>query len=183
MKRKKKCIFIIGFMASGKSTIGKELSDTLGYTYIDTDSIIEKQEKMPIHKLFDRRGERYFRTVESEVLKNIISDYENTNLVVSAGGGMPCSRKNLSSMKENGIVVYIKSNVDDIISRIKKSSERPVFHHMKKSSNLMDAVEALLKKREPCYSQADITVLNTNSTTARRAAAQIADTLQKEFPL
>jgi len=159
----KNCIFLIGFMASGKSTLGKPLAHELGLDYIDTDTLIEKQKKMPISQIFDKLGEEVFRREEEKVLKKICLEYKNKGAVISTGGGLPCYGQNLNLMKQNGIVVYIKVSVEEIVKRVKDSSLRPVFYRMEKSGNIKEEIKKLLSQREVFYSRADVKVLNSDA--------------------
>ena len=172
-------IFIIGFMASGKSTIGKLLASRLGIPFIDTDEVIERKTGMPIREIFSTRGEIYFRRIESGLLREIAQNCSRCARVIAAGGGMPCSKENLGVMRECGTIVYLETSIDDIISRIKNSSERPVFRRVEESGKLKDGIEELLRKREQFYRQAHIIVTNPNGQAPEETVTKIIQALSE----
>lgn len=177
MKSRRGCIFIVGFMASGKSTIGKHLASRLGLPFIDTDEVIEKQEGMPVRDIFARKGEGYFRSQESALLQNLVGTCSRERCVIAAGGGMPCSEENLGVMKGCGILIYLEAGVDDIISRIQNSAERPVFRRLEQSGSMRESIAGLLKKREHFYRQADLIVDNRNGQPPGKAVSEIIHAL------
>jgi shikimate kinase len=164
-------------MGTGKSSIGRLLAEQLEYKFIDTDSIIEKQESVTISEIFRSKGEISFREMEKRVLQEITYKYNRNGFVMSTGGGMPCNPENLNYMKQNGKLIYIKSNIDDIIERINKSNTRPIIHRFEKTGDVKGCMEALLNKREYYYMQADITVINTKSDDT----VEIVKTIQQKL--
>ncbi|MGQ9616181.1 MAG: shikimate kinase [Spirochaetota bacterium] len=173
----KRCIFITGFMASGKSTIGKLLASRLGIPFIDTDEIIEKNAGMTIREIFANMGESYFRKLESDLLRELARTCSRCARVIAAGGGMPCNGENLRLMRECGTIVYLETSIDDIISRIKNSSERPVYRRIEEYGNLRDGIEELLRKREQFYRQAHIIVENPNGQAPENTVSNIIQAL------
>lgn len=174
--KNKKCVFLIGFMSSGKSTIGRLLADGLGYFYTDTDERIEEKESLSIHKIFQQRGEDFFRRIENKTLREINCKSEHPGIVISTGGGLPCNNENISFMKEQGIVVYLKSSIDDIINRTGDGETRPVFQKLKAGGNLKELkseAEKLFKQREKYYNQAHFTIINSNSTAPEKIAGRL----------
>lgn len=99
-------IFLIGFMGSGKTTLGKPLAARLGYRFIDLDKAIEEGEGSTVGEIFAVRGEAHFRTLEHKYLQNIVS--HGGDLVVSTGGGTPCFGGNMELMNASGVTVYFK---------------------------------------------------------------------------
>jgi shikimate kinase len=174
---RKKCIYLIGFMGTGKSSIGSLLAAQLECTFIDTDSVIEAQEGMTIRQIFSKNGEAQFREMEKRVLIELTEEYQRDGFVMSTGGGMPCFSENLNYMKKNGILIYIKSTIDNITERVKESEARPIIHRIEKTGDVKSGLEALLKERERYYLQADITVTNTK----KDEAAEIAKKIQKQL--
>jgi len=119
-------IFLLGFMGSGKSTLGKKLAAKLKRDFVDLDELIEEKEKCSIQKLFDTKGEDYFRTIEHEYLKRLIN--VTTNQVISLGGGTPCFYGNMELMNESGVSIYIKYNAGILTNRlINAKIERPLI--------------------------------------------------------
>ncbi len=164
------CIFLIGFMASGKSTIGKALSTLLGASFLDIDTEVERREGIPIHRIFSKKGEPYFRKLEATILREFGSACGGETTIIATGGGLPCTGSNMEYMNERGITVYLKSSIDDIMSRVKHTRERPVYNRIGSSSGL----EELLRKRELHYSSAHIVIENRNDIPPQQIAEQIA---------
>jgi shikimate kinase len=152
-------IYIIGFMGSGKSTAGKKLASLLGWSFIDLDKRIEEQIGKTIPEIFSQLGEGYFRNVEEEVLKNLVSQ---TNTVISTGGGTPCHGDNLNHMLENGLTLYLKLTPGQLKSRLSESTgKRPLLKDLDEDS-LLDFIEEKLALREKWYNRADITAEGIN---------------------
>jgi shikimate kinase len=99
-------IFLIGMMGSGKSTVGRNLARQLSYSFIDTDSLIEKNQSLNIPEIFAKYGEDRFRELEKETLNFIL---ESDHQVIATGGGLPCYHNNIILMKENGICIYFQA--------------------------------------------------------------------------
>lgn len=148
-----KKIFLIGFMGSGKSTVGKRLASGLGWSFIDIDREIEKKEGITIPDIFSEKGETFFREIESEMLRSVAG---KDNVVISAGGGTPCFGGNMDFMLENGLTVYLKLSPGQLYGRLlRESSQRPLLKDIKKE-NLLVYIENKLAEREKCYNRAAI---------------------------
>ena len=148
MKKDKKRICLIGMPGSGKSTIGKQLSESLKYSFFDTDKEIEKKEKIKIKEIFFKKGEDYFRSVES----NIFNELMNKNkIVISTGGGLII--KNLKKL-EQSFNIYLYCNLDILTKRTSRNSLRPLLN---KDKSLQ--MKNLFNERKEIYNKAaDITV-------------------------
>ena len=150
-------IILIGFMASGKTTIGKLLSEKLCMDFIDTDYYIEDKEKISIKYIFENYGEDYFRKVESNTLKYLI---DKKNIVISTGGGIINSRENIDLLKKIGTIIFLDTPQIEIKKRLENSTNRP----LNKSNKF---VEALYKKRYDSYFySADIIIKSSTSVEA-----------------
>jgi shikimate kinase len=146
-----KRIFLIGFMGSGKSTIGKKLATKLGYDFIDMDAYVEQQEGRAITDIFKSDGEAYFRVLEQNALKALCA---MDKVVVSTGGGTPCFFDNIEVMNKAGYSVYLNVEVEKIIGRLKNATEkRPLLAHLS-PSELEKEIKERLKVREPFYNKA-----------------------------
>lgn len=152
MKEKKERIFLIGFMASGKSTIGKELAKELNYDFIDTDRFIEKEIGMTIPIIFEKFGEDFFRKKESEILISIVT---KKNVVISVGGGLPCHNNNMSLLKKTGKVIFLKSGFEVYYERLQQMKDRPIANKLSPNE-----LKKLYTSRLPIYTQADFTILS-----------------------
>lgn len=149
-----KLIFLIGFMGSGKSTLGKNLAEMLNYEFIDSDLWIEKEQGMSIDSIFSSKGEAFFRELELKFIENL-NLFNPT--IIATGGGLPCFNGNIEKMKEIGTVIYLKVSPEIIVERIKFDDRRPLLnkkdHHEK-----IDFIQNKLKVRNVFYLQAHFTI-------------------------
>lgn len=134
-------------MGSGKSTIGALLAEQLGYHFIDTDAFIEKQEGQSVAEIFRDKGEAHFRKLE----KALVDELPSENAVIACGGGLPCYNNLLENIKQNGVVVYLKGNPDQLYKRISTHTNRPLLADI-------NGFRLLLKDREAWYENADVVV-------------------------
>ena len=152
-------IYLIGYMGSGKSTLGRGLAKALGISWIDLDTEIESRYKISIPDFFSKYGESAFRDVEHKVLKEIASI---PDIVVSTGGGVPCFHNNMELMKQTGLTIYLDATPALILTRIGPYAwKRPLFQKMD-GTDILEKITAHLKSREMYYNQAQITVDATN---------------------
>ena len=147
-------IIILGYMGSGKSVIGRELSLKVNKKFIDLDSYIEEKEKDSISNIFQNNGDLYFRKQESKYLKEILSN--NTDLVLSVGGGTPCYFDNIDMMISNkNISFYLKNSNIQLTSRLfNEKSKRPLISNISSKEKLLEFVSKHLFEREVFYNSA-----------------------------
>jgi shikimate kinase len=154
----KNIIFLIGFMGSGKSTIGPILANTIGYSFIDLDAAIEHREGKKINEIFSEQGELFFRSIERKLLEEIASSAEKT--IISLGGGTIANEDTLVYVKSTGIVVYLKISEEQIYKRLHTKGDRPMLRDengiLLNGAPLMAKIRALLDRRTPFYDRADI---------------------------
>ena len=144
--------YLIGMPASGKTTIGKQLAKNLNAVFIDLDDIISAKESLTITKLFQDKGETYFREIENKCLTEVSQTKADT--VVSLGGGTPCFYNNMDIILSSGKVFYINAPNYIIISRIIRGViKRPLFEGLNEDE-LRDKIAQLLKERELFYKKA-----------------------------
>ena len=145
-------LYLLGFMASGKSTIGRHLAETLGWSFFDTDHEIEKAEKTTIAHIFDERGEAEFRRIESEIVCEHVRWIERGNpAVVALGGGAFLTERNRSLLAGNGITVWLDCPLETVRRRVAHSSHRPLARDPEQFA-------ALYASRLETYRMADIHV-------------------------
>lgn len=171
-------IFLLGYMGSGKSYIGKQLAERIGQEFIDFDEEIEKREKSSISDIFQKKGEIYFRKLEREVLKEMI-DLEK-NAVISLGGGTPCYGDNMELIKEAEDIesFYLKLNIQSLTDRLGKEKEkRPLISHLEKREDLEDFIRKHLFERGFVYSQSDH-IINCDSRSAEEIIEEIQEKLK-----
>ncbi|MGB1040910.1 MAG: shikimate kinase [Flavobacteriales bacterium] len=149
-------VFLIGFMASGKSTIGKKIAKELGYNFTDTDNYIEQKTGISISEIFKEVGERGFRKLETQSLKEIIA--RGGRQVISTGGGMPCNHYRLNRMLKSGTLIYLEIDTKSVIHRLKNAKvQRPLLAGLSEIE-LERKIETLLNKRRRYYEQAHHTI-------------------------
>ncbi|MEK9148903.1 MAG: shikimate kinase, partial [Candidatus Desantisbacteria bacterium] len=120
-----KNIVLIGFMGSGKTSVGKALFKKLNIPYVDSDEVIEAEEKRPISQIFEEDGESYFRDKEIEAIENLS---ERRGWIISTGGGVVLNPENIFNLKRNGLIFYLKTIPSVIYNRIKDDSTRPLVN-------------------------------------------------------
>ena len=157
-------IYLIGYMCSGKTKTGKALATAMRYKFLDTDVMIEEETGKTIHRIFDEKGEEYFRKLETKILQATAS---HSKLVVATGGGLPCFHDNMSWMNEHGITVYLEANDGLLFHRLAMSKQgRPLIENLNDVA-LMERISRDLVERTPVYELAAIKVnaanLNLNS--------------------
>ncbi len=145
-------IYLIGMMASGKSTIGKLLAERLEYDFIEMDNVIEKEFGSSISEIFAKHGEHYFRELESKLLVKLSSQH---HIVVSTGGGTPLYHNGIDQMKKSGEVIWLKVSKKEIFNRLSNSTHRPLAREITRNS-----LTKLVTKRRPIYKKASIKVWN-----------------------
>ena len=152
-------IFIIGFMFSGKSTIGKKLAQSMNMEFIDTDKYFENKYNITINDFFKKYGEELFRDFEHKILLEVI---KKDNCVISTGGGLPCFNNNIEIINQNGLSVYINMALSSIIHRQALSKKkRPLLDNLSQE-DMQERMATLLKRREIIYEKADIIIKGEN---------------------
>ncbi|MFY9244106.1 MAG: shikimate kinase [Polaribacter sp.] len=150
-------IVLLGYMASGKSSIGKRLSKKMSIEFIDLDDYIIEKEKSSILDIFKNKGEIYFRLIENKYLKEILA--KNTNFVLSVGGGTPCYANNMEEINQEYVTsIYLEGNLKTLVKRlIKKKSKRPLIASLS-DDQIPEFVAKHLFERRFFYDQAKMKV-------------------------
>lgn len=153
--------YLIGFMGSGKSSVSAYLSQQLALAEIEMDQLIVQREGMSITELFTVKGEDYFRSCETSLLKEL---QEQQKIIVSCGGGVVLRRENTALMKKHGRIIYLTASPETIYARVKDSRERPLLNdHMN-----IPYITQLIEKRQEYYLQAADIVLDTDGKTVKQ---------------
>jgi shikimate kinase len=156
-------IILVGYMGSGKSTIGKQLSKSVGITFYDLDEIIQKTENETIKNIFETKGEVYFRKIESLIFRNFI---KNTNdFILSLGGGTPCYANNHEILQQQEIhSFYLKGSIDTLVDRLFYEKEnRPLIAKLSESE-LEEYIRKHLFDRSYYYLQSKEVVVIDNKS-------------------
>ena len=144
---------VYGFMGSGKTRVGKQLSKDLGLPFVDLEKIITKRMNLSAREIFERFGEPYYRALETLALKQLIQDSERK--VISLGAGLPLQEQNEKYLRELGTVVYLKGSLATLKKRLEGSKKDPMLD----GEDRDDKIKKLLKQRDPVYQKfADIQV-------------------------
>ena len=142
-------IFLIGYMASGKSVVAEKLSQLLGFRFIDTDKWIEARCCQSIPEIFSNLGETFFREKEKECLEFLV---DHQDIVIATGGGMPCSDNTIGLMIELGETLYLEAEVSTLISRLwNEQSGRPMITDIDTKEDLHRFISNHLSEREEYY--------------------------------
>jgi len=165
---KKKIYYLTGFMASGKSTIGPILANTLGWNFFDLDKEVENQEGMKVVEIFDKEGESYFRKVETELLMKLS---EKDDAIISLGGGAIASEENFKIIKSSGKIIYLKSSPEMAYKRLRFKRDRPAFifegEEIPSKEQFLERINVLLNERKKYYEQADFIIDTDNQTVGK----------------
>lgn len=166
-------IIITGFMMSGKTSTGTELAKILGYRFVDTDKMIEQEEKMTVKDIFAKYGEEYFREKETDMAEKIS---KLDKCVVATGGGIVLKERNMELLRQNGFVVNLKITPEIIKKRMDSGrSARPLIEN----SEFSEIVEKF-KNRESFYAVCDYSVTIEGEKTPYEYAEEIAQYLKRE---
>lgn len=160
-------IILIGFMGSGKTSVGRHLSKHLNYDFKDTDEMIVSQENTPIQDIFSLHGEAYFRDLETKLLVSVKDSLALT--VLSTGGGMPVRNENRNILKNMGQVVYLRASAATITDRLSGDKSRPLL----KEGNINEKVERLLNERKTFYEEAADIIIDTDRKPVEEIAKEI----------
>lgn len=145
-------IVLIGFMGTGKTTIGKYASERLGLEFVDTDDLIVEQAGEPIPKIFERVGEDGFRKLEAEALQGLAG---TPGRVVATGGGIVTRPENVELLRALGFVVWLSASVETIFERVSLNQDRPLLY----TDDPLQTITDMLEARNPLYKRAaDLTV-------------------------
>ena len=153
-----KNIVLIGFMGSGKSTIGRHLAKTLGYPLLDTDHEIVEQEKRHVSQIFEEEGEEAFRDLESNLLQNLHSSTCHKH-IVATGGGIILREQNRALLLDLGFVVWLRASPETILERTSGNKQRPLLQ----AENPAALITEMLAEREPIYEKCAHLSLETKS--------------------
>ena len=164
-----KNIYLVGFMGSGKSTVGKILAEKLNMNFIDIDKLIEEKEGMEIKDIFEQKGESYFRELERKQIEAIV---KQEGLVVSTGGGLGANLDNMNLIKKNGDVVWLDVSLNTVLDRLKNDQDRPL---LKQST---EKIKQLFEERKNVYRLANIRI-NADKKTPSQIVEEILTKIKR----
>ena len=144
-------IALIGFMAVGKSAVGRNVARKLHRRFVDLDAVIEKKQGRKVREIFDSEGEGYFRHLEKQTLREVLNENRQ---VIATGGGVILDPDNLQLLREKCLLIGLSASPDVLLSRVGKGAKRPLL----KGTDLRARIEELLEQRQSGYAQAHATV-------------------------
>jgi len=166
----KRNIVLCGFMATGKSSVGKRLAEIVHYDFLDLDTEIEAEAGMSIPEIFSSRGEPEFRALESRMVERVA---EKKGYVIAAGGGTIVDPKNLARFKLGGVIITLTADIQTIVQRVGKGDDRPML----REGDRLERIRTLLQKRKQVYAKADI-ILDTSSLSIDEVAQHLVKRLR-----
>jgi shikimate kinase len=171
-----KNIVLIGFMGSGKSTVGRELHQRLGYSLTDMDRLIEETIGKKITEIFKEEGEMVFRDFETLQLLEIAKQTEKRH-IISTGGGVVIRAENRSLLRKLGYVVWLRAPENVIFERTSRNKDRPLLNHQ----NARERVSSLLAEREPWYRETAHLIVDTSGLDSSEIATGILESARYYF--
>ena len=172
-------IILIGLMGAGKSTIGRELSRATGFSFLDTDAVIEEQTGMSIPDIFRERGERHFRLLETTLLRYIYRNTQETGIahIISTGGGIVLQEENRELLHKLGFCVWLTADVPTLLARTARAQNRPLLQVDDREATLYE----LLRVRAPLYEEASHLSLDSSGLKATEVVDAIIARSQEFF--
>ena len=160
-----KTIYLIGFMGAGKTTVGKALGRYMSVPVFDTDEVIERKEQLTINAIFEQYKEAYFRELETKILQEIPTE----NAVVTTGGGIVCKHENRIFLNNNGVVIFLYADEDEIVKRLEQDESRPLLKGDKK-----EKIVELYGERLPIYKEAADYLIDTTGKEINEIVKEIS---------
>ena len=167
-------IILIGFMGSGKSSIGKRLAQELRYEYIDTDAVIVKNNNLSIAEIFEVHGEEAFRKLESEALKTL---FGKEKTVLATGGGIVLHAENQELLRRLGTVIWLHASVDTLFERAQRNTYRPLLEVEHPRHTFND----LLTRRLSAYQKTSDIFIDTTNLSYAQTKTSIMNALSSDF--
>ena len=150
-------VYIVGFMGTGKTTVGKGISARTGRDFKDLDDLIEERENKKISDIFFEHGEEYFRRVESEVIADVA---RQSDLVIATGGGAVMDSTNYQNLKKSGVLITLAASPETVYERVKNSSHRPLLN----VPNPLEEIKRLMFERAYHYVKSDYIIDTTDKS-------------------
>ena len=152
--KKRPNIVLVGFMGTGKTSIGRRISSQLRMRYVDTDEIVERDNRRRISDIFAEDGEPAFRELESEAVRKVSTLH---NHVISTGGGVVLKEANMTELKRNGIIFCLTATAEEIYKRVGHQTHRPLLQ----DPDPLAKIQSMLAERRPYYAKSDHMISTT----------------------
>lgn len=161
-------IILIGFMGSGKSTLGIRLSYRMKQPYIDTDKYIEHKTGRTISEIFETDGEPAFRLMETEALQELLSDGIRDH-IIATGGGMPMDPANHGLLKQLGVVVWLRIRPETVLERLENDTKRPLLQREDRET----VIRELMHERAPMYEKCSDVIVDVDDKKVERIMDEV----------
>jgi shikimate kinase len=169
----KRNIFLIGPTGSGKTAVGRQVARETGLQFLDSDFEIEKRTGVEVSYIFEKEGERRFRERESEMIRELTA---LEGIVLATGGGAILARENRERLAANGVVVYLKTGVNEQLKRTGRTRKRPLLNR----KNPREVLESMANERTPLYEEIADLALDTNNQRVRTVAQKLLEMLEQQ---
>ena len=156
---------LVGFMGTGKSSVGRLAAEQLRFAFIDTDEWIENEVGLSIPQIFAQQGEPAFRQYERDALKGLSTQRDT---IIATGGGLVADPSNMASLKSHALVICLWASPETILERVSTQSHRPLLQTPDPPARIRE----LLEQRAPAYRQADV-LIHTGLRSAKEAVHQV----------
>jgi shikimate kinase len=167
-------IVLVGFMGSGKSSVGRLIARTLGGRFVDTDRLVVDHAGREIAEIFAREGEGFFRQEETRALRSLLG---GRRLVIATGGGIVTVEENVAMLRQLGFVVWLEASEEVIWDRVSRNRKRPLLH----TENPRQTIHALLEQRAPLYAAAADMNVDTTGLTHAEVAERIYEAYRRKI--
>ena len=168
-------LVLYGMMGVGKTTVGRKIAELLGYGWYDTDDLIVNQYGQ-ISEIFEYYGEQYFRRLETDIIKEL---FNRDGVIISTGGGLVLEKENAEFLKDKGIMVFLRANVETLTDRLKADTGRPLLQGS--AENLQTKLSKLLEQRTPIYELVSDFVVDVDGKTVEEIACEIIQITGVEY--
>ncbi|WP_211322685.1 shikimate kinase [Palleronia aestuarii] len=165
-----KTVVMVGMMGAGKTAVGTAVSRLLRVPFVDSDAEIEEASNLRIAEIFERHGEEFFRLKETQVLARLL---DGPPSILSTGGGAWLSAQNRDLVRERGIAVWLRAELEVLWARVRHKSTRPLL----RTANPKGTLKALCEAREPAYALADLTVCSKSDLSVEQMATRVVEAL------
>ena len=167
---KRNNICLVGYMGSGKSTVGRMAAGRLCLDFADTDELIVKRENRSIPDIFKTDGESFFRKLETELLEELSGDKGIENTLLSTGGGIILTEGNRALLKQIGTVIYLRAEADTLYERVRNDTGRPLLS----TGDVRGRIREMLKIRTPMYEDAADFIIDTDSLSVEQTVLAVS---------
>lgn len=165
-------LILVGYMGSGKSTVGKELAKASGKQFMDTDAMIEERAGCSIREIFQTEGEEAFRRMETELLRELSAS--KVNSVIATGGGIVLRSQNRKLMRKTGSVIWLSASPEETLSRVRSDTGRPLLDSASEEE-LAEKIRKMLSERGPAYEASADWTIETDGLSVKEIVKKIQE--------